>query len=562
MNVALRYLGRSQVTQGRSGVQVHLAPNLARERVAFDAGVKDPIRFREAMSALHSVVVGDFRFQRRDRTAYETWREQKRQEEEELRRVFFEQAKSKEGRKVPKEPPAGLDARYRKMVELYWNARRKWASELMREDPELYRHLVPYDPVITVAPDVVFFEGFAKDESSYGCLYVDRDAFEGHQDAELGTTNVDYSLALYDHFQTLRSYRSTRLHVDPKGFEVTVEGHEDHREEKIDLPASWLRGFGQISAATSLPSQPVELPVELVYGILAHLKRHREKTGPRSIVFELTPGKAPALVLEPWQTRLQSQGKAWDGTKPLRIKVWGRRRLFVLERLLPIAHGFEVHLLGSGLPSIWVANLGSMRFVLALSGWTANDFTSGSNLDLLAGHLAVNPKVVASLRRTLRAKRSGTLDGLVQSVSAPRAEVLGGLHQLAKQGQAIFDFATQRYRYRSILDVEIGESMLGPESEELVQGRALFNRRAVQIERDEGLGGDRRLLVARIQGTQCETILDGDGVFSRAKCPCPHHRRFGLRRGPCRHLLALRLKVTLGGAGFLGSFGSSQGQVD
>ncbi len=28
-------------------------------------------------------------------------------------------------------------------------------------------------------------------------------------DAGLGTTNVDYSLALFEHFQTLRSYRPT-----------------------------------------------------------------------------------------------------------------------------------------------------------------------------------------------------------------------------------------------------------------------------------------------------------------------------------------------------------------
>ncbi|MEZ4309869.1 MAG: hypothetical protein R3F14_17665 [Polyangiaceae bacterium] len=36
---------------------------------------------------------------------------------------------------------------------------------------------------------------------------------------DLGTTNVDYSLALYEHFQTLRTYRPTRLLVDPSGFE-------------------------------------------------------------------------------------------------------------------------------------------------------------------------------------------------------------------------------------------------------------------------------------------------------------------------------------------------------
>src|SRR5262249_1133295 len=155
-----------------------------------------------------------------------------------------------------------------------------------------------------------------KDESTYGCLSVDRDAFERESGSGLGTTNVDYSLALFDHFQSLRSYRSTRLLVDPSGFEVAVEGRPGYREEKIDLPPSWLRGFGQLQAAMALPGERVDLPVEAVYSILAYVKRHREKTGPRSIRFTLTPGRPPSLTLEPWGVSIQSRGAPYEGPKP------------------------------------------------------------------------------------------------------------------------------------------------------------------------------------------------------------------------------------------------------
>ena len=84
------------------------------------------------------------------------------------------------------------------------------------------------------APDVLFFECFSKDEASYGCLTVDRAAFERERDVALGTTNVDYSWTLYEHFQRMRSYRETRFLVDPAGFEVhqsqradTAEGLDD-----------------------------------------------------------------------------------------------------------------------------------------------------------------------------------------------------------------------------------------------------------------------------------------------------------------------------------------------
>ena len=126
---------------------------------------------------------------------------------------------------------------------------------------------MPCDPVITVAPDCLFFECFSADESSYGCLTVDRDAFERERNVALGTTNVDYSWALYEHFQKLRSYRETRFAIDPSGFEVSIEQAEGYREEKIELPPSWLRGFMQIQAAMSLPMRRVPLSRE---GLYAH----------------------------------------------------------------------------------------------------------------------------------------------------------------------------------------------------------------------------------------------------------------------------------------------------
>ncbi|MFQ6048619.1 MAG: metal-binding protein, partial [Phycisphaerae bacterium] len=60
---------------------------------------------------------------------------------------------------------------------------------------------------------------------------------------------MDYSWELYSHFQSLRSYRQTRFQIDPEGFDVKTEDREDYREEKIDLPPGWLRGFMQLQGA-------------------------------------------------------------------------------------------------------------------------------------------------------------------------------------------------------------------------------------------------------------------------------------------------------------------------
>lgn len=569
MNVELRYLGRSALEQRGGGAALRFAPNLARPRVFFDGELARPLRFREAVSALHDVVVGDQRVLPRDRSAYAAWKQQEAEREARLRRELREGAMKAELARLAQEPPPpNLEADFRRMHRLYWSARVRWAGELARSDPELFRHLVPCDPVVTVAPDVVFFECFSRDESSYGCLSVDRDAFKGAQDAGLGTTNIDYSLALYEHFQALRSYRPTRLLVDPTGFEVAVEGRADYREEKIDLPPSWLRGFGQLQAAMCLPCRRVEVPVEVVYSILAYLGRHRERTGPRSLRFQLTPGKPPVIVLDPWGVAIPCRGVTYDegaagaaqgrgagGLGPYRagpgarppevteeIKVWGRRRLFALARLLPLAERIEVRLLGSGLPSLWIVFLGEMRFVLALSGWTANDWTSGSHLDAVVGALAPDEAMTAAVVRHLEKVQRASYGEIAASFGAPDSALRAALHLAARQGQVVYDHAAQWYRFRPVMPVALSDALIGPEPPELAEGRRIAEG-AVEIAREEHLSGARRVLVAKARGTSCELLLDADGAIQKAKCSCSYFYKNRLRAGPCRHLIAVKLHL-------------------
>lgn len=540
MKLDLRYHGRSGVRDHAWGAALTFEPNLARSRVFFDGELADPLRFREAISALHDVVVGDLRFVARDRTAHRAWLAQKAEDEAQLRRAVHDRVKLAEAQRIARAPiPDGLDGEFRRMHSLYWTARRRWATELRAHDPELFRHLVPCDPVVTVAPDAVLFECFARDEASYGCLSVDRDAFRGADDAGLGTTNVDYSIALYEHFQTLRTYRPTRLLVDPAGFEVVAGtgGGAALREEKIDLPASWLRSFGQLQAAMALPARRLELSTDVVYSMLAYLRRHRERTGPRALRFILAPGAAPQVVLEPWGVTLTSRGRLYEGPAE-EIKVWGRRRLMAFARALPLAERFDVQLLGSGLPSMWTARMGEMRLTLALSGWTANDWARGSALDQHFAGWQPQAGAVDRLARHLADVRSATLPQLLRHGIEDEPTVLGSLHELARRGQLVYDFATGVYRWRPILDVALTDAMLGPEPEEVIEGRALAS--AVTIERSEPVG-TRQLLVAKVRQTSCEALIDADGAISRARCSCSYFHRMGLRGGPCRHLFALRL---------------------
>jgi len=545
MDMVLAYHRRSSIVSGPTGLAIALSPNLRRDRVSFNGTLKHPLRFREAISALHDVVISDLRYKPKDKSAYEAYLAAEKEREGAIRRAAYQAKKAEIESHRPEPIPDGLEADYRQMRKLYWRARQRYSNYLIRHDPEMWRMLMPCDPVITVAPDVLFFECFSADESSYGCLTVARDAFSEERDVALGTTNVDYSWALYEHFQQLRTYRETRFEVDPSGFEVHTEESESYREEKIDLPPSWLRGFMQLQAAMSLPMQRVPVSREGLYGLLAWLKRHRAKRSPRAVRFEIEPGKPVAIVLEPWERRIVLHSTPYEGQRAVTIRTWGRDRLRVLARLLPWVDGLDVYLLGTGLPSFWVARMGQMRLILGLSGWTANDWTGTTALDQLAPPAKVDDIILSDIASTFRSDPSQTFDQICSRVpSNLDAPVLAaGLNRLALLGQVIHDLPARTYRWRQIMPVPLTTEQIGPEAPETVAARELIERHRVTVLRDETTPSGLRLLEARIPDRSVELLIDADGRMVRGKCTCSHHFKGGLRQGPCRHLQALRDKV-------------------
>lgn len=546
MNMRLAYLGHSRLTTSTSSELLTLAPNLAREPVAFDAPLLKPLRFREAISSLHDVVVSDLRFKKRDKSAYEEYKKIEQHRLANIRREAIKEAREKVLARA--DVPIDLDRQFNKQVKKYWKLRLEYSAILQRSDPALWRMLTPCDPVITVADDVCFFECFSADESAYGCLTVNReDGFGRSENLQLGTTNVDYSWDLYHHFQALRSYKETRFKVDPAGFTVTTQGNSDYREEKIDLPQGWLRGFMQIQSAMGLPMTAVPTSREAVYSLLAYLKRHRLEKSPRALRFELVPDKPPVLVLEPWEVRITSHGTVYTGPPTEPIRIWGRRRLAVLARTLPMASHFTVHLLGTGLPSCWLAHMGEMTLTVGLSGWTTNDWTRGSALDLLMPEIKASPVAVDGLAKILQDRRAMSLAQLQSSTGLSKPELLAGLNHLAYGGQLIHDLSANVYRWRQIMPQALGEAEIGPENPELAASRRIISSNRVEIEKQETLPGNTKFISGKAESTPVEIILDGEERIKRGKCLCGHFKTFGLRNGPCRHMLALRSAIS--GAG-------------
>src|SRR5262249_10837931 len=86
MDLTLAYWKRSRIVRSPLGLALTLPPNLRRARVSFGGTLRQPLRFREAISALHDVVISDLRYKPRDKSTYEAYLAEQKKREAEIRR--------------------------------------------------------------------------------------------------------------------------------------------------------------------------------------------------------------------------------------------------------------------------------------------------------------------------------------------------------------------------------------------------------------------------------------------------------------------------------------------
>jgi hypothetical protein len=534
------YKGSSEINSTSSSTEMNFVPDASREPTYFIAELRQKIEFREAISALHDVVVSDLRFKPKDKTAYKEWAAQREQ-------IDWQEVAARKADVQAKIQPlqAELSELYKKQSKRwspFYDARSRYYKYLYERDKDLWFVL---DPVISVHPDEVFFECFSEDESSYGRLGANYDVFENVKEFACGTTNIDYSDSLYQEFQKIRTYKTTKFEIDPSGFEVKTTHEDSFKEVKIDLPDSWVRGFLQVSSAMSLPTTSFDLHPLDVHNICFVLRRRKEKESPRSMRYVLKPNEPIKIIFEPWNVEITCARSIYHGTDAQDIRVWGRRRLLILERLIPIAKKFTVHLLGTGLPSFYIADLGDLNFTLGLSGWTANDWSKAGNFDLLAPRADVDNTTKQHIFNSLKQKWGESPDDLAKRLQLDKATVLGALGAYTQAGRAIYDLNKGVYRVRELTrdPLPMDKLRFANEREEaatrfLVQKAVTFSQREAKQDGIFELAGtvkDKEKYFA------VSMQIDSDQRMTNPKCTCNFFLMNKMFKGPCEHLLALRM---------------------
>jgi hypothetical protein len=431
------------------------------------------------------------------------------------------------------------------------------------------------DPVITVHPDEVFFEAFSTDESAYARLSAPISAFDVQGTPSYGTTNIDFTFELRDALQFLRTSRNTMFTVGAGGFNVQTKVgavSAAHTENKVDLPESWLKGFLQVQGALAMKAFTFDVRPADLLTVIAYFLEHRETGISNGLRYDFKEGEEIGMLIDPHDTRFVLRGTHYKGY-PRTVRVWGRRRLELLQYVLPYAERVTVGVLGRGLPHFYICHCRGYRFTLVLSGWTKNDWAKGSAFDLLVPREAIDTEKVAAVFNYLSQHFAATKEQIAAYTVMSEAEAEHALFELCKAGRAIYDPVTERYQHRELFQEPLDMDTLFAPDPKIELGRKLYESGAVNLisagksdVRKNEMKATATVTVTNPANPDMKVVnsgnpenspqsatlgdttstynvvvaIDREGRIRFAQCTCKFFKDNLMSRGPCEHILATR----------------------
>jgi hypothetical protein len=367
----------------------------------------------------------------------------------------------------------------------------------------LARILREADPVATVSPGAVRFEGFSACCSAYIRLDIGDGALKvSHR--QNGTTNVDFGPALRGALASVGKDASLELGIGTDAVEVVYDG-KAIVEKKVALPVRWIKGFAEVQVIMSGMTPAFRLSRVAAQRFLRALPRSKND----NLQWVSAPGGAARMA-----------AREVSGAVPLR----GGHRLRVLETLSLHAEGLDVFVNHDTGATAWVLDFGTQRLSLVLNAEPWRGFSGDGGL--LSQIATSDGSAAAAVRAQLNWQDKIDLAAMAKTTQLSEDAVRSALAELAAIGLVGFDLASQGYFHR-VLPFDLKRiASLNPR---LKAAEALLAKGAVHITGD----------VADVasDGVTHRVQPDGDGW----RCTCPWYAKNGVQRGPCKHVLAVEM---------------------
>ena len=374
-------------------------------------------------------------------------------------------------------------------------------------DPNLLASLAA-DPVATSNTDRLRFESFSACCGVHARLDLLPEALDG-EPVTSGTTNVDFNPGMRAALAgVVAGGGPMLLRVGSDEVTVTTET-TSVTERKVELPARWVKGFGEVQALAQRMSLVAAIDSAEATRFLGSLPR-----AARRPLWAVPAGRSLGLMSSP---------------RPGAACLAGPQRLAEFRPLLRFARALRVYAPPAApgalpMPSAWELDLGTARLTLTLSPDVRRGFSGeGALLDGLAGAGETADADAALASVFLSWDPVITTARLAESSGFSPERTVASLTRLAAAGKVGFDLREGAFFHRELPFV-VAESA----HPRLVGARALVSAGAVTLVAGGAVVGDspgHRVTFASPDDT----------------CTCPWWGKHRGTRGPCKHVLAARL---------------------
>jgi len=368
----------------------------------------------------------------------------------------------------------------------------------------LARILREADPVATVSPGAVRFEGFSACCSAYIRLDIEDGALEVDQRRN-GTTNVDFGAELRAALAQVNPDSRMEITIGPKAVGVSHE-RASVVERKVPLPVRWLKGFGDVQIHLAGMEPAFTLPGVAAQRFLRTLPRSKSDH-------------------EIWITASAGTVRTTTRQTPGSVPLRGGHRLRVFETLIGKARALHVYRNPELNSTAWVLDFETQRLVLVLNAEPWRGFSGDGGL---LSDLAVSDTDTAALRAHLNWQDRLELPALAQATGKTPDQMRRAISHLAASGLIGFDLAQSAWFHRVLpFDMTRVESL----NPRLKAARKLVADRAVTLH-DGGADVTSDNAVHRVG-------FSNDSY----SCTCPWYAKNKTTRGPCKHVLAAEIEA-------------------
>ena len=375
------------------------------------------------------------------------------------------------------------------------------------------------DPILSAQGDRLRAECFSACNGVYARMDVFQSALDG--DILYGTTNVDIGNNLRKSLLNIRHGDRLKLRIGDEGLKTLHSKNLDNKsvltdivtQRPVKMPDRWIRALGNCAM----------LHQNMKY------KFHVEGMQAKSFIAMLPPvtGKEKSGWLTPTKTGVILK----SGEEKNSVYISGLHRLSALKKVMSNVNSIFFYAPENGEPGQMMLEVCMTGANITLS-LTAKSYEGYSGEGALLDSLS-NPKILEcadKIDNILNFESRLDIDKISKSIGIVKNDMNDAMELLAVSGKLGFDVREGAFFHRELPD---DPDRVLKDNPRLVGAKKL-------VEDTEYI--EDNIWHVRSGETTYRVIYPADENLDNAKCTCTWYLKHQNSRGPCKHILAVKLK--------------------